>query len=136
MDFALHHLRENRSDGAEIDDPRPDTDRARTPRRDTFLACAGCRAHITTASARREIGGSHIHTFTNPHGIRFRIGCFAAATAQPCGEATTYWTWFPGYAWQVENCPSCREHLGWMFRASEDLFHGLVLDRLIEVDES
>jgi len=82
------------------------------------------------------MAGEHAHTFTNPHGLRFRIGCFADVTG--ClveGEPTTYWTWFPGYAWQMENCGSCRTHLGWRFRAPQHLFHGLILDRLAEIEE-
>lgn len=82
------------------------------------------------------IGGAHAHTFTNPHGLRFHIGCFSSATGcVVSSDPTTDWTWFPGYAWQVENCSSCGEFLGWRFRAPADEFHGFILDRLIEVDD-
>jgi hypothetical protein len=84
-----------------------------------------------------DVAGTHAHTFTNPHGIRFHIGCFADAPGcVASGEPTTYWSWFPGYAWQVENCRSCREHLGWLFEAPDrPAFHGLILDRLREASE-
>ena len=82
------------------------------------------------------VAGAHAHTFTNPHGLRFHIGCFATATGCiAAGEPTTYFSWFPGYAWQVENCGSCGEHLGWRFRSPEDEFHGFILDRLVEMEE-
>jgi hypothetical protein len=48
------------------------------------------------------------------------------------GESSMFWTWFPGYSWQVDYCRHCGEHLGWLFRAAEHRFHGLVLDRLVE----
>jgi hypothetical protein len=89
---------------------------------------------VTTTAERRTVSGSHEHTFANPHGFVFRIGCFAEATCVPVEDPSTYWTWFPGYGWQVELCRSCGQHLGWLFRNEEDRFHGLVLDRLVERD--
>jgi len=67
--------------------------------------------------------------------MRFRIGCFAAVSScMTSGAPTTYWTWFPGYAWQPESCAACGEHLGWLFRAEGGAaFHGLILDRLVEI---
>ena len=100
------------------------------------LACAFCQRPITTTSDRIEVEGRHDHTFANPHGISYHIGCFGqAAGCRTVGEASTYWTWFPPYAWQVENCGTCREHLGWLFRADDDRFHGLILGRLVEIAE-
>ena len=104
--------------------------------RASFLACTACGHRIASAADGIEVGGGHAHTFTNPDGLRFRIGCFARAPGCSClGEPSTYWAWFPGYAWQVENCGSCREHLGWLFRSPAHAFHGLILDRLIEVQD-
>ncbi len=100
------------------------------------LACARCRRPITTGAARIAVGGAHEHAFVNPHGLEFRIGCFALVTGcLQVGEPTTYWSWFPGYAWQIEQCASCREHLGWEFRSSDHRFHGLILDRLVSLEE-
>ncbi|HSB61576.1 MAG TPA: cereblon family protein, partial [Vicinamibacteria bacterium] len=98
------------------------------------LACAFCLREVTTAAARISVGGAHEHSFVNPHGLRFRIGCFADAAGRTAGEPSTYWTWFPGHSWQVELCATCGEHLGWLFRSADTLFHGLILDRLVEVD--
>lgn len=111
--------------------PRPgDEERGR------LLACARCRQPITSHAAGIEVGGSHEHTCVNPHGIRFGIGCFARARGcVPVGESSTYWSWFPGHAWQVEQCGECGEHLGWIFRAIGSHFYGLILDRLVEVEE-
>lgn len=100
------------------------------------LACARCRNAVTRQAAAIEIEGAHVHTFTNPDGLVFRIGCFQKAYgAEPEGAPTTDWTWFPGYAWQAEHCSSCATHLGWRYRRSAaDIFHGLILDMLVEVE--
>jgi hypothetical protein len=82
------------------------------------------------------MGGAQAHTFTNPYGMRFHIGCFGHVVGCALeGEPTSYWTWFPGYTWQVENCGSCRQHLGWLFRSPTHVFHALILDRLVEMKE-
>lgn len=100
------------------------------------LACAGCLRPVTTSAARTQVAGAHEHTFANPAGFQFHIGCFARATGcGTVGEASTYWTWFPGYSWQVELCATCGDHLGWLFRSEAHAFHGLVLDRLVEVED-
>lgn len=91
---------------------------------------------MTTTAARIEVDGAHEHTFANPAGFQFRIGCFSRATGcGTVGEPSTYWSWFPGHSWQVEHCTACGEHLGWLFRADLQGFHGLILDRLVEVEE-
>jgi hypothetical protein len=99
------------------------------------LACARCRQVVTTAAARIDMAGSHAHTFVNPHGIRYVIGCFAdAAGCAAVGFPSSYFTWFPGHTWQVACCAACGEHLGWLFRSADSLFYGLILDRLVEID--
>jgi hypothetical protein len=99
----------------------------------SFIACARCHHAVTSASARIEVAGAHEHTFDNPAGIRFTIGCFSRAACAAQGPPSTYWTWFPGYSWELEACGRCGAHLGWRFRSSTDLFHGLILDRLVEL---
>jgi hypothetical protein len=80
------------------------------------------------------VQGAHHHTFANPHGIVYEIGCFKSA--QGCGYAgppSTEFTWFSGYAWRVSFCTMCLTHLGWVFIAgSGDSFHGFILERLIQ----
>lgn len=101
------------------------------------LVCAACLQSVTTTSARIEMSGSHAHSFSNPHGILFHIGCFAVAPG--CGavsEASLRHTWFPGYTWQIAVCLGCGEHLGWLFRSGDSRFHGLIFDRLAEAEDS
>jgi len=100
--------------------------------RGRLIACALCLAGVTDTAARIEVAGAHEHSFVNPAGIGFRIGCFARAACLATGGPSTYWSWFPGYSWEVEVCVRCGAHLGWRFRSPSDQFHGLILDRLVE----
>ena len=102
-----------------------------------YLLCASCGNRITKISERTEIHGAHHHTFANPHGIIYHIGCFL--TAFGCiaqDEESTQFSWFPGYSWQIELCRTCGAHLGWRFRSENKCFHGLILERLFEEHES
>ncbi|MBI2840437.1 MAG: hypothetical protein HYX75_19130 [Acidobacteria bacterium] len=101
-----------------------------------IVACARCESYVTTSAARIAMDGRHEHRFVNPHGLLFRIGCFsAAAGCLPVGEISTFWSWFPGFAWQVDLCGSCGEHLGWLFSNPSNTFHGLIIEKIIELDE-
>ena len=116
--------------------PRPAHAHETQKDRGRLLACAFCRRPITTTAAAIEVGGSHAHTFTNPEGIAFRVGCFSEAHGlAPEGPRSDYWTWFPGYSWQVELCAHCHAQLGWLYRSSDGRFHGLILDSLVEVED-
>lgn len=98
------------------------------------LVCARCGRVVTTLAARVDRAGGHEHTFANPHGLVFHIGCFGAAPGcVTSGAPSTEHTWFPGHAWQVAVCRTCDEHLGWLF-SGDGRFHGLILDRLQEVE--
>jgi cereblon len=35
------------------------------------------------------------------------------------GRRETAYSWFPGYAWRIGECPTCGGHLGWKFNATE-----------------
>ncbi len=90
---------------------------------------------VTMGAWRIEVHGSHVHTFANPHGLVFRIGCFS--TAPGCVHAdweSDDFTWFPGFSWSPAQCAGCGAHLGWRFSSGSSAFHGLILDRLLEVD--
>ncbi len=69
--------------------------------------------------------------------MSFRVGCFSDASGLlKHGPSSSYWTWFPGYTWQVEVCGGCREQLGWLYRSGGHAFHGLILDNLVEIQAS
>ena len=95
------------------------------------LRCRACDAEIADEDDRIEMSGAHAHTFVNPHGHVFEVGCFARAPGcAPLGPASAFFSWFPGYAWRVVVCAQCRTHLGWSFGEAPDFF-GLVLPRLV-----
>jgi hypothetical protein len=102
---------------------------------DEALRCVVCKHRISERAYRIEMAGAYEHTFVNPHGIAFHIGCFAAAPGcVHLGGTEEAFSWFPGWAWQVAACGRCRAHVGWIYRAIGGLagqqFHGLILDKL------
>ena len=106
---------------------------AETTDPDELILCAQCRQVITHPSQRVHISGAHRHTFFNPHGILYEIGCYGRV--QGCGHAgppTSDFSWFKGYTWRVAVCTGCLTHLGWLFEGADGAnFHGLIFDRLI-----
>ena len=105
-----------------------------SPEEEEYILCRQCHQAITKPAERIAMQGAHRHTFANPHGIIFEIGCFR--NAKGCGYAgvaSDDFSWFAGYSWRVCFCTMCLTHLGWMFSPKGGhLFHGLILDRLIE----
>ncbi len=96
------------------------------------LLCTVCQAPITTSKERLEKKGKHLHTFFNPAGIVYEIGCFRRAPG--ClvyGVPSSEFAWFSGYSWQVVYCRRCHQHLGWKFIADEEFF-GLIVSKLTE----
>lgn len=99
---------------------------------DDSLRCRRCRHDVTAGRLAIEVSGAHAHTFRNPAGWSFRLGCFADAPgAAVTGTATYAATWFTGYAWRFAHCSGCGTHLGWWFVGGSDAFAGLVLARLM-----
>ena len=104
------------------------------PEEEEYILCRQCRQAITRPAERIEVQGTHRHTFANPHGLVFELGCFKNAVGCGyAGAATDEFTWFAGYRWRICFCVTCLTHLGWIFSSpGGDAFHGLILDRLIE----
>jgi hypothetical protein len=98
------------------------------------ILCRRCGHLITRTSARITIQGSFQHSFANPHGLVYCIGCFS--TAEGCayaGPASTEFTWFKGYRWRIAVCGACLVHIGWLFVSDGgSRFNGLILDQLME----
>lgn len=123
-------------------DPQAEEDKKQTvkqraitqPKKEKRLFCAACRHLVTHQDERIPVQGGHEHSFTNPRGITYHIGCYReAAGCSAVGESTAEFTWFSGYAWRVALCTNCRTHLGWRFQSGTDYFHGLILNRLTSV---
>ena len=98
-----------------------------------LILCRNCYYTITKPQERIEIDAAHRHTFANPSGYLFEIGCFRNADGcAVTGIKTNEFTWFSGYAWQIGVCRRCSIHLGWRFQSMAGAFYGLILDRLTE----
>ena len=104
------------------------------PDMDGHILCRQCRRIITNPAERIEVQNTHQHTFANPNGIVYQIGCFrSAAGCGYAGQATDEFSWFKGYSWRVAVCGSCLFHLGWLFISPDsESFNGLILDHLIQ----
>jgi hypothetical protein len=105
------------------------------PDEDHHLYCFVCGAAITRIELRIFIGNSHRHTFTNPGGFVYEIGCFSEAEGcEEEGEPTEEFSWFAGYTWHFAFCSGCGTHLGWVYQSATETpghFFGLILNRLV-----
>ena len=115
------------------DDTAPESDVQAETEEEPLIRCRECLFPITREEAQDAWAGSRQHTFANPAGIVFTIGCFSAAEGcAAVGPSSSEFTWFPGFDWRVGICRGCLTHLGWHFAApSGAAFWGLILDHLI-----
>ncbi len=104
------------------------------PESEEFIRCRACHRVVTHPRERTEVQGAHRHTFANPSGVVFEIGCFGtAAGCAYAGPTTDEFSWFRGHRWKIAVCGGCLSHLGWRFISTGGhAFHGLILNRLIE----
>ena len=99
---------------------------------DALVLCRACGNAVTHPDFKILRNGGFAHTFANPYGHVFEIGCFS--TAQGCvrvSEESDEFPWFQGYVWAVGACSRCRTQLGWIFSSSKESFYGLILDQLV-----
>ena len=103
-----------------------------------WIVCRQCQQRLTRPREKIPINGSHSHTFANPSGVVFEIGCFRMVSGLSyIGPPSYEFPWFAGHSWQIVICSTCQNHLGWWFQgAGFNSFFGLILDRLQEVDAS
>ncbi|MFH0728925.1 MAG: cereblon family protein [Pseudomonadota bacterium] len=101
----------------------------------TNLVCAVCAHPVTTVSEKIEVTGRHDYRFTNL-GYPVHLGCYRYAPGCTGIERVSYgYSWFRGYAWQIQLCAKCFTQLGWKYMSGEDCFYGLVFKMLREVTE-
>lgn len=100
---------------------------------DPWKRCIKCENRITTELEKISVQGSFLHTFLNPAGKIYDIGCFKKAVGYlEIGTASTEWSWFENCQWKIVICNSCTEHLGWIYYESDkNGFFGLILEKLI-----
>jgi hypothetical protein len=94
------------------------------------VRCRRCGHELARLRDREPLDGAATRSFVNPHGLVFEIAAFrAAAGCAAEGEPSSFWTWFPGHAWQLALCGRCAAHVGWRF-TGPSTFYGLLLDRI------
>lgn len=97
------------------------------------IHCRSCGGAVTARDQKIVVHGSHTHTFFNPAGIVFELGCFSVAPGcHNAGEPSSEFTWFAGYVWRLAFCKQCSSHLGWFFEMGDASFYGLILANLKE----
>ena len=100
--------------------------------RDKALICASCSHPVTTVSEKIDVIGRHDHAFSYYHEI-VRLGCFRNAPGCLGVERISKgYSWFRGYAWQIQVCSQCFTQLGWKYISPDDSFYGLVFKTLRE----
>lgn len=97
------------------------------------LLCAGCGNIVTSRDQRITVDSQHLHTFFNPAGLVYELGCFKRAPGcLPAGEPSAEFAWFAGHVWRVGVCSGCLAHIGWLFESGDSSFFGLIVSRLVE----
>jgi hypothetical protein len=137
VDSVSAYLFRPQPDNKNIETPEDsveDEQREKESDSEKYILCRQCRQVITSPDERIVVQGSHQHTFANPHGIIYEIGCFRSVIGCGyAGPASDEFSWFRGFSWRVAVCAMCLTHLGWLFISSgSDSFNGLILDRLLE----
>ncbi len=96
------------------------------------LLCAACGHPITKVKEKIKIRGRHDYRFNNL-GYPIVLGCFRNAPG--CigyGGISHGYSWFRGYAWQIQLCENCLSQLGWIYISEQERFYALVFKMLRE----
>ena len=121
-------------DGRPEENDRPAVKRRRqtAPSNEEGIRCRACGQVVTGGEQRCAMGGAHKHTFFNPAGIVYEVGCFRqAAGCIVSWPPSAEFSWFAGHLWRIALCRRCRTHLGWRLTAGDESFFGLILPRLV-----
>jgi len=137
VDSVSAYLLRPQPDKKNIETPEnsvEDEQREKESDNEKYILCRQCLQVITSPAERIAVQGSHQHTFANPHGIIYEIGCFRSVIGCGyAGPASDEFSWFRGFSWRVAVCTMCLTHMGWLFISfGSDSFNGLILDRLLE----
>ena len=100
--------------------------------RKRILICAACDHPVTAVSEKINVLGRHDHAFRYYDAV-VRLGCFRNAEGCLGVQGISHgYSWFRGYAWQIQVCRNCYTQLGWKYMSEEDSFYGLVFKTLRE----
>ena len=120
--------------GSNIDiEEHTHTEEEEKTEKEKLIICRTCKNIITSPDESISIDGSHTHTFMNPAGILYHIGCFAHARGCALyGPSSSEYSWFTGYIWTVAICSVCSTHMGWKFTSGGSVFFGLIMDNIAD----
>lgn len=126
--FVFREQVEHDTDVTLVDDEESEDEKERHP----LLVCRLCGHGVAKEKDQISVAGTHRHTFFNPAGIVYELGCFReAAGCVLVGSRSPEFSWFAGCLWQVALCRGCGNHLGWHFLGDGQSFFGLILAELI-----
>jgi hypothetical protein len=98
------------------------------------LVCAACGHPITKVAEKVDVRGRHNYGFTNL-GYLVQLGCYRNAPGcVGINRVSNGYSWFRGYAWDIQLCENCYTQVGWKYMGPEDSFYGLVFKMLHEAD--
>ncbi|MDK9707271.1 MAG: cereblon family protein [Desulforhopalus sp.] len=133
MELGNNSLLLLRGDEPRHGPPVVKTQRQRATAAMEAIRCRACGAVVTGRDQKILVNGCHAHTFFNPAGIIFELGCFQKAPGcLAVGPSSGEFTWFAGHVWRVTLCRRCQAHLGWLFLSGDNSFFGLILSKLQE----
>lgn len=96
------------------------------------LVCASCGHFVTRVSEKIQVRGRHDHSFGNL-GYLVKLGCFRNAPGCIGVERISNgYSWFRGYAWEIQLCRHCHDQLGWKYMNRDESFYGLIFGMLRE----
>ena len=117
------------------------SDDAADPSQDerVLLRCRACGAEVADRGALFSVDGERVaRVFANPAGFLHEIVTLLRARGLRIeGPATSEFSWFIGYAWEIAYCAECSAHLGWRYGALEpgiepQVFYGLRRAQIVE----
>ncbi|RJR32230.1 MAG: hypothetical protein C4576_30930 [Desulfobacteraceae bacterium] len=102
--------------------------------REKALICASCNHPVTAVSEKTNVLGRHDHAFSYYRRI-VRLGCFRNAPGCLGVQGISHgYSWFRGYAWQIQVCGNCHTQLGWKYMSTDESFYGLIFETLRETE--
>ncbi|RYR47328.1 hypothetical protein Ahy_A07g033264 isoform A [Arachis hypogaea] len=85
-----------------------------------IIQCKSCQTIIAKRSDMLVMSSEGpLGAYVNPGGYVHEIMTLHKANGLDLdGPPATEYSWFPGYAWTITRCASCRTQMGWLFTAT------------------
>ncbi|KAL9313473.1 hypothetical protein ACSQ67_018925 [Phaseolus vulgaris] len=84
-----------------------------------LIRCKSCETTIAKRSDMLVMSSEGpLSAYVNSSGYVHEIMTFYKANGLSLiGPAVSEYSWFPGYAWTIANCATCKTQMGWLFTA-------------------